>query len=350
MKACRENFYFKKLAILLACFNLYGLAVYLWLDPFFSIMPILSADSCFYIIAGRMEEGGHLSEIQLHMNQLVFLILNWVELFYLYWTWRKLKKQFNQQLDIKREMLCAVFSWIGMSACYLLVALYKAKLFSIKHAPFLIRTELPLIGILLRNLGTFWAQTLFTIAQLRKDKEDENYQYHTNDNLVSNLSLMNLDVVMTHKITFTYFNDYVEQMVKDHIVYLNFYKSVRVYKKKISQLLNRAEQIEEKNGGDAVNFKYHEDRQLGILQQTLGRLIMTIMDHLKENQKDFPGIRITDFHQSEMSTLNTPGGGEQKDPMNVSANSVLQHQKDIDKIFVTFELSVMEDYKQLFTP
>ena len=48
-----------------------------------------------------------------------------------------------------------------------------------------------------------------------------------------------------------YFNDYVEQMVKDHIVYLNFYKSVRVYKKKISQLLNRAEQIEEKNSGES---------------------------------------------------------------------------------------------------
>lgn len=76
---------------------------------------------------------------------------------------------------------------------------------------------------------------------------------------------MNLDVVMTHKITFNYFNNYVEQMVKDHVVYLNFYKSIRVYTKKIQQLLVRAEQIEEKNGGEAVNFKYHEDRQLGIL-------------------------------------------------------------------------------------
>ena len=42
-----------------------------------------------------------------------------------------------------------------------------------------------------------------------------------------------------------------EQVHKDHIVYLNCYKSIRVYKKKISQLLNRAEQIEEKNSGES---------------------------------------------------------------------------------------------------
>ena len=65
--------------------------------------------------------------------------------------------------------------------------------------------------ILARDLCTFYAQTLYTVVQLRTNIEDE--KYHTNDNLVSNLSMMNLDVVMTHKITFKYFNDYVEQRV-----------------------------------------------------------------------------------------------------------------------------------------
>ena len=48
IKACRENFYLKKIAILLSCFALYGLVVWIFLDPMFSIMPILSANACFY--------------------------------------------------------------------------------------------------------------------------------------------------------------------------------------------------------------------------------------------------------------------------------------------------------------
>lgn len=51
--------------------------------------------------------------------------------------------------------------------------------------------------------------------------------------------------------------------------------------------------------------------------------------------------------------LTSPGGHgeEQKEPLeNVSNNSMLQNQKDIDKIVVSFDQSAMDVYKQLFTP
>lgn len=73
------------------------------------------------------KDGGNLSLLQMHMNQYVFLILNWVEIVFLYKTYRRLKKQFYQ-VDIRLEMLCAVISWVVFSLFYLTSTLFKYQL------------------------------------------------------------------------------------------------------------------------------------------------------------------------------------------------------------------------------
>ena len=64
-----------------------------------------------------------------------------------------------------------------------------------KHADDGLLDYMSLISILLRNLCTFYATSLLTIWQLKKINVE---QYHINDNLLSNLNILSLDVVMTH--------------------------------------------------------------------------------------------------------------------------------------------------------
>lgn len=252
MNKCQEKYYIKKLVQGLIVFNVYGLITYVWLNEFFRFMPILQSDSCFLLIIRDKS----LTPFQVNMNIYVFLVFNWFELIFLYRTWIDLKRQYklHNRMNIRIEMLTAVLSWCVMTICFLIFTCIRNNNDNHKYGGSYY-DYLPFICIICRDLGCFYAQTLFTVFQLRTNIEDE--QYHTNYNLLSNLSVMDLEVVMTHKKTFKYFNDYVESRVQSHVVYLNLYKSIQIYKKKIDQLLRQADQFKAINKSDVLDYKNH---------------------------------------------------------------------------------------------
>lgn len=94
-----------------------------------------------------------------------------------------------------------------------------------------------MIGILLRNLCTFYATTLFTLYSV-KFKEEVNY--NTDQRITTKLSILNLDVVMTHRMPFTYFKQFVQTHAHQYDVYLNLYCLIELYRNKITALLVRA--------------------------------------------------------------------------------------------------------------
>lgn len=303
MNKCQEKYYIRKLVVWLIGFNVYGLVIYAFLNPMFRFMPILESDSCLLLVIKDLGENNRkLTPQFLTTNTYMFLVFNWLELAVLYFTWRQLKWKYtvNNRLNIKMEMLTAVACWCTITLTQLTFTSFRdSKYINDENTNHPIWDYLPFFCIIARDLCTFYAQTLFTVAQLGKDLEDE--KYHINDNLVSNISMMSLDVVMTHKTTFKYFNDYVEQRVQNHVVYLNLYKSIQIYKMKIKQLVKLVEQYKGINGSDHnVDSKEQEEKesQLGQLQQMIGKLMIMILEHLKENQAGFPKILITEFISS----------------------------------------------------
>ena len=81
--------------------------------------------------------------------------------------------------------------WTGFSIAYFLLFVSDNSLDWGKD----IKGNLSLISILLRNICTFYAISLIPLWQLKKTDVE---QYHINDNLISNLNILSLDVVMTH--------------------------------------------------------------------------------------------------------------------------------------------------------
>ena len=59
---------------------------------------------------------------------------------------------------------------------------------------------------MLRNLGAFYSQSLQSLYLARYEDEDAYYQ---DDRINTKLHVLNLDVVMTHKLPFSYFKQYV---------------------------------------------------------------------------------------------------------------------------------------------
>ena len=73
--------------------------------------------------------------------------------------------------------------------------------------------------------------TLQTIYQVYNGSDQ--IEYHSNDNIKSNLNLIDLDMVMTHRVTITYFDEFILTKAPQNLVYLNIYKSVEIYKRKL---------------------------------------------------------------------------------------------------------------------
>lgn len=62
------------------------------------------------------------------------------------------------------------------------------------------------IGILLRNLFTFYATTLITLYAIQFKKQVE---YGSDQRLNTKLNILNLDIIMKHQLPFAYFKKYM---------------------------------------------------------------------------------------------------------------------------------------------
>ena len=57
------------------------------------------------------------------LNQIMFIIVNYIEVVYLYITWRRLKQVDYDQLNIKNEFKAIVSCWIVFSVSYFFVVI-----------------------------------------------------------------------------------------------------------------------------------------------------------------------------------------------------------------------------------
>lgn len=74
---------------------------------------------------------------------------------------------------------------------------------------------------------------------------------------------MNLDVVMHHKVTIKYFEEFIENGAAQNLVHLNIYKIVEIYKKKIDALIQKVDEIS-KTDPD-FDIKNHDSVELALL-------------------------------------------------------------------------------------
>ncbi len=71
----------------------------------------------------QLRDGHDIVKYQITINNILFLFVNWLELAYLYYTWLKLKRLKEDQLNIKNEIKYITFWWILFSFLYFFVSL-----------------------------------------------------------------------------------------------------------------------------------------------------------------------------------------------------------------------------------
>ena len=106
--------------------------------------------------------------------------------------------------------------------------------------------------------------------EVTSSDEEENYdeevteKYGTEENINTDnrirnkLGILDLNIIMTHALTFDYFKTYISTQSQDHTVYLNLYCLIQSYRKKLDQMRIRFNMIR-KNQGDAFDPKSNED-------------------------------------------------------------------------------------------
>jgi len=99
---------------------LYTFLAYYYPMPFFIIVPIFRSNDCRYM---QLRDGHDIVKYQITINNILFLFVNWLELAYLYYTWLKLKRLKEDQLNIKNEIKYITFWWILFSFLYFFVSL-----------------------------------------------------------------------------------------------------------------------------------------------------------------------------------------------------------------------------------
>lgn len=152
----------------------------------------------------------------------------------MYQVWRQLKKVNQDQLNIKDEVGLCTISWIAFSGVYF--AVNQATHNNLDGSPDFeaLMRYLVLFGILLRNLCTFGATTLFSLYAVNFKEEA---QYYSDWRITKNFGILNLDVVMTHRMPFSYFKQFILTHVREYEVYINLYCLIELYRDKITRLL-----------------------------------------------------------------------------------------------------------------
>jgi hypothetical protein len=111
---CQEIFYIRNLFMALFLSGMLGIGSY-YNNILFNIMPIYRCDDCRM---KQIEEGHTVYLWELNLNQMMFVIINWIELAYLYYVYRKLKAGRSTQLNIFIEVYIATYSWVFCSMFY----------------------------------------------------------------------------------------------------------------------------------------------------------------------------------------------------------------------------------------
>jgi len=114
---CRESHYIKRMMQIIFSLMLYGIIVMLWLDPMFMFMHIYRRQKRHYLTIVQ-DDDIVIEKFRLTTNEMVFLIVNWIELAYMYYVWKQLSKINQDQLNIKNELLLTTVSWIIFSTLY----------------------------------------------------------------------------------------------------------------------------------------------------------------------------------------------------------------------------------------
>ena len=91
---------------------------------------------------------------------------------------------------------------------------------------------------------TFYSTTLFTIHSLFYPKEDT---FNEDNRIKAKLSVLNFDVVMTHRLPLCYFRAFINQHAQYYDVYINLYCLIEVYRNKLLALLVMANKIRAQN-------------------------------------------------------------------------------------------------------
>ena len=145
---------------------------------------------------------------------------------YLYYTWKTMNTKINNQLNIRTELAIATLSWTITDYVYILFSLidFNNNYNLIFYSQFFV--------ILLRNIATFIATTFWTLRLVHKNDTT----YYTDQRISFKSSILNLDVIMTHSLTFNYFKNFIHEKKQSYIVYLNLYMLIELYKKKLNVL------------------------------------------------------------------------------------------------------------------
>ena len=135
------------------------------------------------------------------INKMIFVLVNWVELSYLYKKYRDLRSlarrdKLKNQLNIYTEMLVSTCFWGFTSFVYFISQLNSEGVDQSSADQFRLAV---FIGIQARNMMTFLATTLPALFQSKFEREG---QFNNDKKVVTKISILSLDVIMTHSMPF----------------------------------------------------------------------------------------------------------------------------------------------------
>ena len=216
LKECEEIHYIKLLAKIITVLVTFGFLLYL-IRPLAIFLPLYRENSCLYVQMYYRTKSVTFAKGLLTMSRISFQIFNWIEIALLYFVWRKLNRINQDQLNIKREMAYATAFWWSFSIIYFFLSSEDFGALS-RHAYSL--QLCILFGIQLRNLSTFYAQTLFTLYKVIHETEVD---FNSDDRINAKLQIMNLENIMTHPILYSRFRQYTIKKFPHYVTYINLY-------------------------------------------------------------------------------------------------------------------------------
>lgn len=238
----------------------------------------------------------------------MFEFCNWLELAYLYFITKKMTLLYHDQLNIKQELKVATLCWIGFSILYFLI-----NLFIQKQSDDTVKMKLRyfiLLGILLRNVCTFYAMTLYTLYTVMF-KRNVDYAVDKRQNL--RLNILTLDIIMTHQMPFQKFKEFISIQAQSNEVYLNLYCLIELYKTKIQGLLIKAQMIRDQVENEpSFDARYISDPEYNVHQLMIGRSMINILGYIKHNyHTHFRDVKIESLmyletDESRLKSVTTP--------------------------------------------
>ena len=247
LKECEEIHYVKLLAKIITALVLFGFVMYL-IKPFVIFLPLYRGDSCLYVQMYYRTKSVTVAKGLLTMSRISFQIFNWIEIALLYYIWRKLNRINQDQLNIKKEMAYATAFWWSFSIIYFFLS--SEDYGPLNHHAYGLQLCI-LIGIQLRNLSTFYAQTLFTLYKVLYELEID---FNSDERINAKLQIMNLENIMTHPILYSKFRKYTIKKFSHYVVYMNLYQLIEIYRSKVINLHMMARALKKRTQEQGLRF------------------------------------------------------------------------------------------------